>query len=59
MIYKAYREKSLLMGICSEGVGDLFDGYVDLSEEEKTLAESAERDYFHWQELLRKRYKKA
>ena len=26
---------------------------------EKNQVEVAERDYFHWQELLRKRYKKA
>jgi len=59
MIYKAYKDDCYIIGLCADGIGDLFDGYLDLSEEEKNQAELAEREFFHWQELLMKRYKKA
>jgi len=59
MIFKAYRDDSCCIGLCLKGVGDLFDGYVDLSPEEKEEYLKVEDDYYKWQELLQKRYKKA
>ena len=59
MIFKAYRDESLLIGLCLPGVGDLFDGYVDLSPEEREEYLKIEDAYYKWQDKLDKRYKKA
>jgi hypothetical protein len=65
-IYKAYRDESYLIGLCSEKVEELplrhmdfFDGYLDLSPDEREKFLKCEHEFWKWQELLGKRYKKA
>ena len=57
-IYKSFKDESLLIGICLQS-SELYDGYLDISVQEKEAFEKCEQEYFKWQELLQKRYKKA
>jgi hypothetical protein len=59
-IYKAYKDECLIIGILTEEMrGENYDGYVDISPAEKKKIEKVEQEFWEWQELLGKRYKKA
>ena len=67
MVYKAYKDECYIIGICLPNdtettalrMKQYFDGYLDISPEEKAEFDKVDAEFWKWQELLQKRYKKA
>ena len=66
MVFKSYKDECYIIGISVNDVLSLpnhqveyFDGYVDISPAEKKKWDKVEAEFWKWQELLGKRYKKA
>ena len=57
MIYRAYKDECYTIGLLNFPDG-LYDGYVDISPKEHEEFSKVDKEFWRWQDILRKRYKK-
>ena len=66
-MYKAYRDECYIIGFCLPNdaettalrMVEYFDGYVDISPEEREAFDKIDKAFWEMQEELKRRYKKA